>query len=42
MIDNIPYATSLNLKLLTLDTEFKGFINEKGLKDILISPIQIT
>ncbi|MBS7612513.1 PIN domain-containing protein [Candidatus Bathyarchaeota archaeon] len=44
MIDNILYATSssLNLKLLTLDTELKQFIHDKGLKDILILPSQIT
>ncbi|MEM2936879.1 MAG: PIN domain-containing protein [Candidatus Bathyarchaeia archaeon] len=43
MVDNILYASSnrLNLKLLTLDNELKGFILEKGLKDTLISPDQI-
>ena len=43
MIDNILYATSssLNLKLLTLDTELKEFIHVKGLKDTVISPGQI-
>jgi len=44
MIDNILYASSaiLNLKLLTLDTELKEFIREKGLDDTIISPNQIT
>lgn len=43
MIDNILYACSahLNLKLLTLDTELREFIREKGLSDTLISPNQI-
>lgn len=43
MIDNILYAasTALNLKLLTLDTELKEFIDEKGLKDTLTLPSQI-
>lgn len=43
IIDNILYTTStnLNLKLLTLDTELKQFINNQGLKDILIHPNQI-
>jgi len=43
MVDNILYASSshLNLKLLTLDNELKGFIRERGLKDTLISPDQI-
>ncbi|MCD6529554.1 PIN domain-containing protein [Candidatus Bathyarchaeota archaeon] len=44
MIDNILYAssTSLNLKLLTLDTELETFIREKGLKNTLLFPSQIT
>ena len=44
MIDNILYSTSLhlNLKLLTLDTQLKKFIGDKGPKDTLISPNQIT
>lgn len=44
MIDNILYAssTSLNLKLLTLDNELKEFIHEKGLKDTLMHPNQIS
>lgn len=44
MIDNILYASStkLNLKLLTLDNELKEFIHEKGLKDTLIHPHQIS
>jgi len=44
MIDNILYTSStrLNLKLLTLDTELKEFINNKGLKGTLIFPNQIT
>ncbi|KPV63486.1 MAG: hypothetical protein AOA66_0852 [Candidatus Bathyarchaeota archaeon BA2] len=43
VIDNILYAasSSLNLKLLTLDTELKEFIHKKGLKDTLISPSQM-
>jgi len=43
MIDNILYASStrLNLKLLTLDTELKKFINAKGLDDTLVFPNQI-
>jgi len=43
MIDDILYAnsTSLNLKLLTLDTELKEFIHNKGLEDTLITPSQI-
>jgi len=42
MVDNILYASSsrLNLKLLTLDNELKGFIRERGLKDTFISPDQ--
>jgi predicted nucleic acid-binding protein len=44
MIDNILYTSSihLNLKLLTLDTELKKFINNKGLNDTLIHPNQIS
>ena len=44
MIDNILYASSthLNLKLLTLDAELKEFIQEKGLKDTIIYPNQIS
>ena len=44
MIDNILYASSicLNLKLLTLDTELKEFIREKGLNDTLLFPNQIS
>jgi len=43
MIDNMLYASStrLNLKLLTLDTELKEFIRNKGLNDTLIFPDQI-
>lgn len=43
MIDNILYASSthLNLKLLTLDTELKKFINNKRLNDTIIYPNQI-
>ncbi len=43
MVDNILYASSsrLNLKLLTLDNELKGFVRERGLKDTLISPDQL-
>ena len=43
MVDNILYASStrLNLKLLTLDNELKGFIRQRGLKDTLISPDQL-
>jgi len=43
MIDNILYASStrLNLKLLTLDTELKKFIDAKGLDDALVFPNQI-
>lgn len=43
MIDNILYASStqLNLRLLTLDTELREFIREKGLKDTLVHPNQI-
>lgn len=44
MIDNILYTSSLhlNLKLLTLDKQLKTFIQEKRLKDTLITPNQIT
>lgn len=44
MIDNVLYTSSLhlNLKLLTLDKQLKTFIREKGLKDTLIIPSQIT
>jgi len=44
MVDNILYASSthLNLKLLTLDNELKEFIHERGLKDNLVSPDQLT
>jgi len=44
MIDNTLYASStqLNLKLLTLDTQLKEFIQEKGLKDTLIHTNQIS
>ncbi|MFP3984611.1 MAG: PIN domain-containing protein [Candidatus Bathyarchaeia archaeon] len=44
MMDNILYAnsTSFNLQLLTLDNKLKEFIHERGLKDTLISPNQIT
>jgi PIN domain nuclease of toxin-antitoxin system len=44
MIDNILYAssTNLNLKLLTLDKELKEFIHEKGLKDSLMHPNQVS
>jgi PIN domain nuclease of toxin-antitoxin system len=44
MIDNILYANStrLNIKLLTLDNKLKGFIQQRRLKDTLISPHQIT
>ena len=43
MIDNMFYAASsiLNLKLLTLDTELKEFIHDKGLRDTLITLGQI-
>lgn len=43
MIDNILYATTLvfNLKLLTLDTELKKFIHDKGLRDTLITPKEL-
>ena len=43
MIDNVLYmsSTRLNLKLLTLDTELKEFIRNKGLNDTLIFPDQI-
>ena len=43
MIDNMLYTSSirLNLKLLTLDTELKEFIRNKGLNDTLIFPDQI-
>ena len=43
MIDNILYATStsLNLKLLTVDSELKEFIRTKGLKDTIILPGQM-
>jgi len=43
MIDNMLYTSStrLNLKLLTLDTELKEFIRNKGLNDTLILPDQI-
>jgi len=44
MIDNILYASSIHfsLKLLTLDNELKEFIHEKGLKDTLMHPNQIS
>ena len=44
MIDNILYASStlFDLKLLTLDIDLKEFIRERGLKDTLISPDQLT
>ena len=44
MMDNILYANSirLNFKLLTLDNNLKEFIREKGLKDTIVSPDQIT
>jgi len=44
MVDNILYASStrLNLKLLTLDNELKEFIRERGLRDTLVSPDQLT
>jgi predicted nucleic acid-binding protein len=40
MIDNILYASalSLDLRLLTLDDEFKKFALEKKLKNILVFP----
>ena len=40
MIDNILYASALNLglMLLTLDDQLRKFILEKQLKDIFISP----
>jgi len=43
IIDNLLYASSvnLNLKLLTLDVEFREFIGDKGLKDTLLFPDQI-
>ena len=43
IIDNILYATSvnLNLKLLTLDTELKDFILSQRLKNTFISPSQL-
>lgn len=43
MIDNILYASStiLNLKMLTVDTELKGFIRDRQLNDTLISPDDI-
>jgi len=43
MIDNILYASSTNLKLkfLTLDSELREFVKNKGLKDVLVSPSQI-
>lgn len=43
MMDNILYASStyLNFKLLTLDTELKEFIRNKGMNDTLIFPNQI-
>lgn len=43
MIDNILYAASasLNLKLLTVDSELKEFIRGKRLKDTIILPGQI-
>jgi len=44
MIDNLLYtsSTQLNLKLLTLDSKLKEFINSKGLNDTLIAPNQIS
>jgi PIN domain nuclease of toxin-antitoxin system len=44
MIDNILYAntTHLNIKLLTLDNELKSFIRERGLKNTLIAPDELT
>ena len=44
IIDNILYASSVtfNLKFLSLDTELKRFIQDRGLKDILISPTEIS
>ena len=44
MIDNLLYSSSsrLDLKLLTLDNQLKEFIRERGLKDTLISPLQLT
>ncbi|MFB0544302.1 MAG: PIN domain-containing protein, partial [Asgard group archaeon] len=44
MIDNILYAYSVrhDLKFLTLDSELKNFIQEKGLKNPLITPEEIT
>jgi len=44
MIDNILYTSSirLNLKLITLDNELKEFIREKGLKDNILFPDQLT
>jgi len=43
MIDNILYASStqLDLRLLTLDSDLKAFIQEKGLTDTLLSPDQL-
>ena len=43
MMDNILYASSavLGLKLLSVDTELKEFIQSKGLEDTIISPSQI-
>jgi len=43
MIDNLLYSSSgrLDLKLLTLDNQLKEFIRERGLKDTLISPLQL-
>jgi len=43
LIDNILYANSLhhNMKLLTLDNELKSFIENKKLKNTIITPDNI-
>jgi len=43
MIDNTLYASAarLDLRLLTVDSNLKAFVKEKGLKDTLMSPDQV-
>jgi PIN domain nuclease of toxin-antitoxin system len=43
MIDNLLYAISLrnNCTFLSIDNEFKMFIDEAGLQDIIVTPRDI-
>lgn len=43
IIDNILYADSIyfDLKLLTVDSELRKFIRDKGLKDTIMFPSQV-